>query len=90
MGSSHQGFYLNAPFFKTGVIKPGELFNRVAEMIIRRKSHIVISNLAWKSIDIDKTPQSSMFIATYTVAYGGFIWYIPSFYRSFTGNLRDY
>ena len=33
MGSSHQGFYLNASFFKTGVIKPGELFNRVAEII---------------------------------------------------------
>ena len=27
MGSSHQGFYPNAPFFKTGVIKPGELLS---------------------------------------------------------------
>ena len=27
MGSSHQDFYPNAPFFKTGVIKPGELLS---------------------------------------------------------------
>ena len=27
MGSSDQGFYPNAPFFKTGVIKPGELLS---------------------------------------------------------------
>ena len=27
MGSSHQGFHQNAPFFKTGVIKPVELLS---------------------------------------------------------------
>ena len=27
MGSSHQGFYQNVPFFKDGVIKPGELLS---------------------------------------------------------------
>ena len=27
MGSSHQGFYPNAPFFQDGVIKPGELLS---------------------------------------------------------------
>ena len=27
MGSSHQGFYPNVPFFQDGVIKPGELLS---------------------------------------------------------------
>ena len=27
MGSSHQGFYTNAPFFQNGIIKPGELLS---------------------------------------------------------------
>ena len=43
MGSSHQGFYTNAPFFQDGVTKPGELLSTFQK---KQKNEFICVKLA--------------------------------------------